>query len=143
MLNQRGRISAAVLEYRRALGRSPHSAVVMNRLGSSLARRGAPLEGAEVLKKTEELYPDYGPTYKYLALIYQGLEELSLAADYYLKAIRINPFDPSLHAGRMVVLKALGRAAEAGEEEALLKKLLPGRMNEIDDDPSHTGDADE
>jgi tetratricopeptide (TPR) repeat protein len=143
MLKQRGRISAAVLEYRRALKRSPHSAVVLNRLGSSLARRGAAVEGEEVLRRAERLYPDYGPTYKNLAQLYRTQSNFPLADDYFVKAIRINPFDPSLHAGRRDVLTALGRTEEAAAEKAMLEMLLSGPARKKGAGASDTGDTDE
>lgn len=143
MLKNRGRLSAAVLEYKRALGSSPYSPVILNRLGGVLTRTGATAEALEKLKLAEELYPAFGLTYKNMAEIFRQQNKPALAQDYFVKAIRINPFDPSLHAGLRDVLLAQNRTREAEEEEAILKKLLSKTADKTGQRTPRTGDTDE
>ncbi len=143
MLKNRGRISAAALEYKRALGENPYSPVILNRLGSSLAQMGSTDEGVEKLKTAEELYPDFGPTYKNLAEIYRGQNRLALSRGYYARAISINPFDPSLHAGLQAVLSAQGIADEAEREGTVLRKLLSRENGGNNLNKTHPGDSHE
>lgn len=115
-LRERGRMGAAVLEYRRALSEMRDSVPIMNRLSSALIDLDKDEEALEVLKRTLEFAPDHSTPYTQLGLIYLKLKDFEKAQEAYEESIQINPFNPEVHVG-------LANAyAMAGDEEGAIKE---------------------
>ncbi len=93
-----GRYQAAVVMYRRAMGKvevsSPH---VASRLAFSLIQVGDSGGAERVLLKAMELYPEYGPLYKTMALADAGSGDWAQVRKWSEMALEIDPFDPSVH----------------------------------------------
>ncbi|MBI3090112.1 MAG: tetratricopeptide repeat protein [Candidatus Tectomicrobia bacterium] len=125
-LRDRGRSGAALIEYRRALSKSPYSPPVMAKLARSLLRHGKVEEASELLQRGASLYPDYGPLHVSLADALHQRQRYDEAAEHYREAVAINPYDPLIHRNLAVIARLQGRSDELAREEAVLRKLLGG-----------------
>ena len=124
LLIERGRMGAAVLEYRRALSEAPDSVAVMTRLSSALMGMDRDQEVLELLKKAREISPDHPTTYTYLGKAYLKLRDLKGAKEAFETSIQINPFDPEVHRGLAEVYEMLGEKARAAKEKEIAKGLM-------------------
>ncbi|MBI4767725.1 MAG: tetratricopeptide repeat protein [Deltaproteobacteria bacterium] len=122
-LKERGRISAAVLEYRRALEESRDSVPIMNRLSSALIDLGRNEEALDILKRLKEISADHPYPHKQLGRIYLKLKDFQKARDAFGDSIQINPFDPEVHAGLAQACEMLGDLTRAGKEMEITKRL--------------------
>jgi len=123
-LKERGRISAAVLEYRRAMEESSDSVPIMNKLSSALIDLGRQEEALEILKRLKEISSDHPALYKQMGRIYLKLSDFPKAREAFGEAIQINPFDPEVHAGMANALERLGDPSGAGKEREISKRLV-------------------
>jgi tetratricopeptide (TPR) repeat protein len=122
-LKERGRISAAVLEYHRALEESRDSVPIMNRLSSALTDLGRNEEALDILKRLKEISADHPYPHKQLGRIYLKLKDFQKARDAFGDSIQINPFDPEVHAGLAQACEMLGDLTRAGKEAEITKRL--------------------
>ena len=122
-LKERGRISAAVLEYRRALEESRDSVPIMNKLSSALIDLGRNEEALEILKHLKQISSDHPSPYKQLGRIYLKMNDFQKAREAFEEVIQINPFDPEVHAGLAKALEGLGDQSGAGKEMEITKRL--------------------
>ncbi|HEX9880791.1 MAG TPA: tetratricopeptide repeat protein [Candidatus Binatia bacterium] len=120
----RGRIAAATAEYRRALHASPHSMIIMNKLGRVLTDNKRYQEALPYLQKSQALDPDYVGTYVQLGRLYHATKQYPQAREALEEAIQINPFDPAIHTLLFQVYTALGDSQRANGSKAILEKLL-------------------
>lgn len=124
-LKERGRISAAVLEYRRALGETRDSVPIMNRLSSALIDLGRDEEALDILKRVKEISPDHPTPYTQLGQIYLKLKDFKGAREAFEDSIQINPFNPEVHRGLAAVYEMMGNNSAALKEREIIKKLSP------------------
>jgi tetratricopeptide (TPR) repeat protein len=124
LLRERGRMGAAVLEYRRALTDAPDSVAIMTRLSSVLMGMDRDQEVLELLKKAREISPDHPTTYTYLGKVYLKLKDFKEAREVFETSIQINPFNPEVHRGLADVYEALGDQSGAAKEREIAKRLL-------------------
>jgi tetratricopeptide (TPR) repeat protein len=124
-LKERGRIGAAVLEYRRALGETRDSVPIMNRLSSVLIDLGRDEEALDILKRVKEISPDHPTAYTQLGQIYLKLKDFKRAREAFEDSIQINPFNPEVHQGLAAVYEMLGNSSAALKEREIAQKLSP------------------
>jgi tetratricopeptide (TPR) repeat protein len=124
LLKERGRMEAAVLEYRRALAEIHDSVPIMSRLSNVLISLGRDEEALEILKRAKELSPDHPSTYTDLGKIYLKLKDFRRAEEAFQASIQINPFDPEVHQGLATVFEMLGDPAAGLKEKEIAKKLV-------------------
>jgi len=120
----RGRKVAASVEYRRALKASPHSIIILNRLGQVLNDRKKYQEALPYLKKARSLDPDYVGTHLQLGRLYHATKDLSSAITALEESIQLNPFDPTIHHLLYQIYTARGDTERAKSSKAVLDKLI-------------------
>jgi tetratricopeptide (TPR) repeat protein len=126
-LSRKGRTVAAINEYQRALQASPHSPVILNKLGRALIQSNRYDEALPALTKALELDPDNAGSYVQLARIHQATKnykECKIALD---EAIQINPFNPLIYRLLAEVYTAEGDHSKAAQAKSTLDKLMSAR----------------
>ncbi len=123
LLKERGRISAAVLEYRRAMAETRDSVPIMNRLSSALIDLSRDEEALDILNRVKEISPDHPTPYTQLGQIYMKLKDFKKAREAFEDSIQINPFDPEAHLGLANAHEMLGDPSDATKEREIAKKL--------------------
>jgi tetratricopeptide (TPR) repeat protein len=123
-LKDRGRMEAAVLEYRRALAESRESVPVLNRLSDALIRMGREPEALKVLKEAEALAPDHPTIYSYLGKAYLKIQDFSSAREALEESIQISPFNPEVHQNLAVAAEKMGDSDTALREREILRRLV-------------------
>jgi tetratricopeptide (TPR) repeat protein len=122
-LKERGRISAAVLEYRRAMSETRDSVPIMNRLSSALIDLGRDEEALDILNRVKEISPDHPTSYMKLGQIYLKLKDFKRAREAFEDSVQINPFDPEVHRDLTTVYEMIGDQSGAMREREIAKKL--------------------
>jgi len=122
-LKERGRISAAVLEYRRAMAETRDSVPIMDRLSSALIDLGRDEEALDILKRVKEISPDHPTPYTQLGQVYLKLKDFKKAREAFEDSIQINPFNPEAHLGMANAYEMLGDQSGATKEREIAKKL--------------------
>jgi len=124
LLKERGRMEAAVLEYRRALEESPNSVTIMQKLSSSLRMMARDEEALELLKRARDISSDHPGIFTALGRTYLKLKRTKEAKDSFQEAIQINPFDPEAHLGLASADEAVGEKASASKEREIANKII-------------------
>jgi len=122
-LKERGRASAAVLEYRRAMAETRDSVPIMNRLSSVLIDLGRNEEALDILKRVNEVSPDHPTPSTKLGQVYLKLKDFKKAREAFEDSIQINPFNPEAHLGMANACEMLGDQSCAMKERDLAKRL--------------------
>jgi tetratricopeptide (TPR) repeat protein len=123
-LKERGRVGAAVLEYRRALVETPNSVPILNKLSSVLIDTGREKEALELLVRARDLSPDHPTAYSYLGKIFLNQKDYKSAMESFQSSIQINPFNPEIHLGLAEANEMLGNKANGLKEREIAKKLM-------------------
>ena len=123
LLKERGRMEAAVMEYRRALADTSDSVPVMNRLSDVLITMNRLDEALQLLKRARDLSPDHPTTHTTLGQTYLKLRDFKEARDSFLESIQISPFNPDVHQGLATAYEMLGDPASALKERERAKRL--------------------
>ncbi|MGH7828514.1 MAG: tetratricopeptide repeat protein [Candidatus Binatia bacterium] len=126
-LRGKGRTVAAANEYQRALQASPHSAVILSKLGRVLIQMNRYEDALPHLKKVLDLDPDNGGTYVQLGRIHHATKNHQESKGALEEAIQINPFNPLIYRLLTDVYAALGDHAKAAQTKATLDKLMSAR----------------
>jgi tetratricopeptide (TPR) repeat protein len=124
LLKERGRMGAAVLEYRRALADTRDSVPLMNRLSAALVGLGREEEALKLLQRAEELSPDHPTTYTNLGQARMQLKDFQGAKEAFLASIQINPFNPEVHRDLATVYEMLGEKTAAVREKEIARRLV-------------------
>jgi tetratricopeptide (TPR) repeat protein len=122
-LKERGRISAAVLEYRRALAETRDSVPIMNRLSSALIDLGRDEEALEFLKRAKDISPDHPSIYTHLGEAYLKLKDFERAKEAFEDSIQISPFNPEAHLGMANACEMMGDQSGAMREREIANRL--------------------
>ena len=122
-LKERGRIGAAIIEFRRGLAEAPDSVSIMSRLSSALIDIGKDEEALNVLKRVKEISPDHPTSYTQLGKIYLRLNDFKSAREAFEESIQINPFNPDVHSGLADAYEMLGDKSGALKEKEMAKRL--------------------
>lgn len=123
LLKERGRMTAAVLEYRRALAGAPDSIPILNKLSSALIHIDKDEEALPLLHRAREILPDHPTTYTNLGKIYLKLKDFKNAKEAFLESVQINPFNPEVHQGLSQAYERLGEATQALREKEIFNQL--------------------
>jgi len=123
LLKERGRMGAAVLEYRRALSEVPDSISILNKLSSALIQTHKDEEALPLLNRASEISPDHPTTHTNLGKIHLKLKDFKKAKEAFLESVQINPFNPEVHQGLAEAYEKLGEQHLAAREKEIAKKL--------------------
>ncbi|MFH1489799.1 MAG: tetratricopeptide repeat protein [Pseudomonadota bacterium] len=124
-LKERGRMGAAVLEYRRALAETRDAVPVMKRLSTTLIDLGRDEEAVEILDRILALAPDHPTAYTQLGRVHLKQNDFNAAKTAFEESIQINPFNPEVHIGLGNAYAMLGDTEGSTRERAVAQKLLP------------------
>ena len=94
LLKERGRVGAAVVEYRRALDENKQSIPIINRLASALILMDRHREALEMLLRARELSPDHPTVSTQLGQTYLKLEKFKEAKESFSGGHRGQPLQP-------------------------------------------------
>jgi tetratricopeptide (TPR) repeat protein len=123
----KGRPIAAANEYQRALQASPHSPVILNKLGRVLIQMNRYDDALPPLEKALALDSDNGGTYLQLGRVHHAKKNYKESKEALEEAIQINPFNPLIHRLLAEIYSALGDQAKAAQAKASLNRLMGGR----------------
>ena len=124
LLKERGRMEAAILEYRRALEESRDSVTIMKKLSSALTTMARYEEALELLKRAKDISSDHPSIFTALGQTYLKLKSMKEARASFQEAIQINPFDPEAHMGLATAYEMLGERAIASKEAEIARRLM-------------------
>ena len=125
LLKERGRMEAAVLEYRRALNEAGDSVPIMNKLSSALMAISRNEEALEILKRAKAISPDHPTIHTALGQTYLKLNDYKQAKESFWTSLEINPFNPEVHLGLATAYEQLGDWTSSLKERGIAKKLIP------------------
>jgi tetratricopeptide (TPR) repeat protein len=123
LLRERGRIEAAVLEYRRALADAHDAVPILNRLSEALIQLGRFDEALTALQRAVALAPDHPITYANMGSLYLRLKEPKKAREALQNAVQINPFNPDVHRDLATAYEMLGDSEAAKKERVIFQTL--------------------
>ena len=130
--NNSGRYEAAVAAYERALALEPHKDENLRNLVSALLNRAAELQSHEQYAESEAMYrriigmyPEDWHAYNNLATIYMKRGDYRGAREILEGAVRMHPYESSLHFNLGIVLDKLGETKEALDEMIAARDLDP------------------
>jgi tetratricopeptide (TPR) repeat protein len=124
LLKEKGRMAAAVLEYRRALAETQDSVPLMNRLSAVLIGLGREEEALHLLPRAQELSPDHPTIYTNLGQAYLKLKDFKGAKEAFQASIQINPFNPEVHRDLATAYEVLGEKTAALQEKEIVRRLV-------------------
>jgi len=119
----RGRTAAAAQEYQRALHISPHSPIILNKLGRVFIQLNRLDEARDALKKALDIEPDSANTYVQLGRVHHAGKNHREALSALEEAVQINPFNPMIYRLLSESYAALGETQKAQAARASLEKL--------------------
>jgi cytochrome c-type biogenesis protein CcmH/NrfG len=119
----RGRPAAAANEYQRALQASPHSPIILNKLGRVFIQMNRFDEALVPLKKALDVDPDNANTYVQLGRIYHAAKKYQDSRNVLEEAVQINPFNPSIYRLLTDIYTASGEQEKAKQAKATFDKL--------------------
>lgn len=120
----RGRTVAAANEYQRALQASPHSPIILNKLGRVLIQMHRFQDALAPLERALELEPDNGATYVQLGRVYHAIQKHPESRRALEEAIQINPFNPLIFKLLTEVYASLGEREKSQQAKASHDRLL-------------------
>jgi len=123
LLFARGRLDAAIAEYRKSNMVVSDSPYVLNKLALALIMKKNYREALGYLQKSRELYPGFAPTMVHLSRVYLGLGDDSNLLQALLEANAINPFDPYVHNQLYLLYKRTGDEPRVQIETRALELL--------------------
>ena len=119
----KGRAVAAANEYQRALQASPHSPIILNKLGRVLIQMNRFDEALAPLKKALDVDPDNANTYVQLGRVHHAAKNYKESRTVLEEAVQINPFNPVIYRLLTDVYSALGDQEKAKQAKTTLDKL--------------------
>jgi tetratricopeptide (TPR) repeat protein len=120
----KGRPEAAAREYQRALQASPHSPIILSKLGRVLLQMNRFDEALAPLKKALEVDSDSANAYVQLGRVYHATKNYPEGRSVLEEAIQINPFNPVIYRLLADIYVATGEQGKAKEAKATLDRLL-------------------
>ena len=123
----RGRTAAAANEYQRALEASPHSPIILNKLGRVMIATGRPEEALNLFKKALDVDPDNANTYVQLGRAYHATKNFKETRIALEEAIQINPYNPVIYRLLSETYAALGDHEKARAAKTTLERLATAR----------------
>jgi predicted Zn-dependent protease len=120
----RGRAAAAAHEYQRALQSSPHSPVILNKLGRVFIQLNRLDDARDALKRALDVDPDSANTYVQLGRVHHAAKNYREAQSALEEAVQINPFNPMIYRLLSESYAALGDTQKAKAARSNLDKLM-------------------
>ena len=120
----RGRTEAAANEYHRALQISPHSPIILNKLGRVFIQLNRLDDARDALKKALDVEPDSANTYVQLGRVHHAGKNYREARSALEEAVQINPFNPMIYRLLGESYAALGETQKAQAARSNLDKLM-------------------
>ncbi len=122
-LSFRGRMRAALIEYRRALRDEPNSQPLLNRAAQIEIQLGMIPQAERHIKKALEVDPDYAMTHVHQALASEvgGRPERALMA--WEEVLQINPFIRVVHERLLAHYERTGEAEKAKREREAIRLM--------------------
>ena len=122
----KGRTAAAANEYQRALQVSPHSPIILNKLGRVMIETNRPSDALPLLQKALDVDPDNVNTYVQLGRAQVANKNFKEARGALEEAIQINPFNPLIYRLLGDAYAALGEQEKARFAKVTLDRLMTG-----------------
>jgi len=122
----KGRTAAAASEYQRALQASPHSPIILNKLGRVMIETNRPDAALPLFQQALDVDPDNVNTYVQLGRARLATKNFKEARSALEEAIQINPFNPLIYRLLGDAYTALGEQEKARFAKATLDKLMTG-----------------
>jgi tetratricopeptide (TPR) repeat protein len=122
----KGRTTAAANEYQRALQVSPHSPIILNKLGRVMIETNRPTDALPLLQKALDVDPDNVNTYVQLGRAQVANKNFKEARSALEEAIQINPFNPLIYRLLGESYAALGEQEKARFAKVTLDRLMTG-----------------
>ena len=127
ILRERGRWSAARIEYAKAIARVGKGVPVLSdKFAIAAIMSGRDDEAQSALLEAVRRHPRYAALHLHLARIHLKQKDWAQAKDQLLLANAVDPFDPEIHAGLAAVHEAQGDAGAASREKRFTQ-LLAGK----------------
>jgi tetratricopeptide (TPR) repeat protein len=123
----KGRPMAAAIEYQRALQVSPHSPIILNKLGRVWMQLDRFDQALPPLRKALAIDPDNANGYVQLGRAHQLMKNYKESITALEEAIQINPFNPTIYRLLADGYGALGDQERAKQAKASLDKLMSAR----------------
>ena len=120
----RGRAAAAANEYQRALQASPHSPIILNKLGRVMIAMNRADQALAHFKKALDVDPDNANTYVQLGRAHHAMKNFKETRIALEEAIQINPFNPLIYRFLGDAYASLGEHEKARLAKATLDKLM-------------------
>ena len=120
-LSFRGRMRAALIEYRRALRDEPHSQPLLNRAAQIEIHLGMIPQAERHIKKALEVDPDYAMTHVHQALASEMGGKAARALKAWEEVLQINPFIRMVHERLLAHYERTGDAEKAKREREALR----------------------
>ena len=113
MLQEKGKLDAALAEYEAAVKLRPEDATGNNALGAALVSAGHPEQAASYLQTALKARPDYFEAHYNLGFALALQNEFPQAAEQFQSALRLQPQDAAVEANLGAALAEMGNIAEA------------------------------
>jgi len=126
LLRERGKLRAALLEYRRALELAPASPYASLKVARVELELGRPEPAATAAREAVRLWGDYPAARQVLARALAALGRTEEAAGQLEAALEVNPFDPYAWRDLAAALRELGRGEEARRAQRASLRLARG-----------------
>lgn len=123
----KGRTIAAANEYQRALQASPHSPVILNKLGRVMIDTNRAEEAGALFQRALDVDPDNANAHVQLGRARHATKRFAEARDALEEATQINPFNPLIYRLLAEVYGALGAEEKARGARQTLEKLARAR----------------
>ncbi len=122
-LSFRGRMRAALIEYRRALRDEPHSQPLLNRAAQIEIQLGMIPEAERHIQKALEIDPDYAMTHVHSALASEMGGKTERAIRAWEEVLQINPFIRLAHERLLAYYERTGKTEQAKRARDALRAL--------------------
>ena len=124
ILKSRQYIQAAIIEYQKAIDESKMlSPVLYNKLAGTYLFSKDYTRAEDLLRVSLDYYPHFATTLTHLGELYYMKKDYAAAEKYFQKAVRLNPFNPLVHARLINIYAALGQT-EKKEQQGLLYSYI-------------------
>jgi tetratricopeptide (TPR) repeat protein len=123
----KGRAVAAANEYQRALQASPHSSIILNKLGRVMIEMNRADEALPLFKKAVDIDPDNANTYVQMGRAYHATKNFKESRAALEEALQINPFNPLIYRLLGDAYAALGDHEKARQAKLTLDRLASAR----------------
>ncbi|MDH5762078.1 MAG: tetratricopeptide repeat protein [Nitrospinota bacterium] len=124
ILKARQHIKAAIIEYQKAIEESKMlSPILYNKLAGTYLLQKDFNQAEDLLRTSLNFYPQFATTLTHLGELFYMKKDYAMAEDFFQKAVRINPFNPLVHARLINIYAALDQA-EKMEQQGLLYSYI-------------------